>query len=252
MTCFTRLMCIIVLLLAPLTAAADASRTVLFDNSHGERFVIDGEGPLQLSGLAGVIRSAGARVAASDEAISDTSLQGADALVISGAFRALSQAEIQALVRFMERGGKVAVMLHIAPPLATLLERLNIRYTNGVVQENSDVIDGEPLNFRVRHFGDHAIFRSVESFSVYGAWGLMAGATGGRSVAESSPQAWVDIVGDKVQRSEETAAFAIAVAGNVGKGGYIVFGDDALFQNKFLDENNKALAANLAAWLVSE
>jgi hypothetical protein len=29
----------------------------------------------------------------------------------------------------------------------------------------------------------------------------------------------------------------------------VVFGDDALFQNRFLDGNNRVLAGNLARWL---
>jgi len=36
---------------------------------------------------------------------------------------------------------------------------------------------------------------------------------------------------------------------DLGKGGFLVFGDDAIFQNKFMGTNNKALAANLAGWL---
>ena len=34
----------------------------------------------------------------------------------------------------------------------------------------------------------------------------------------------------------------VVYAGDLGKGGFLVFGDDAIFQNKFLDANNKALA----------
>jgi len=251
MACLTRLMCIIVLLVAALAANAQAAQTVLFDNSHGERFVIDGQGPLQLSGLAGALRSAGANVVAGDKAISDATLQGVDALVISGAFKPLSPEEIDAVIRFMNRGGKLAVMLHIAPPLETLLARLEISYTLGPVRESSEIIDGNPLYFRVNHLGDHPVFRNLRSFSAYGVWGLLPGASG-RTVATTAPKAWVDIVGDNVQRAEETAAFGIVVAGDVGKGGYLVFGDDAIFQNKFLDQDNKALAANLAAWLESK
>jgi hypothetical protein len=32
---------------------------------------------------------------------------------------------------------------------------------------------------------------------------------------------------------------------------FLVFGDDAIFQNKFMDAHNKALAANLAGWFNS-
>lgn len=70
-----------------------------------------------------------------------------------------------------------------------------------------------------------------------------------RVIASSSLQAWIDLHHDKVQTKEETASFGVACAGDLGKGGFLVFGDDAIFQNKFLDANNKALAVNLASWL---
>jgi hypothetical protein len=36
----------------------------------------------------------------------------------------------------------------------------------------------------------------------------------------------------------------------MGKGRYIIFGDDALFQNRFLVGENLFLAGNLVAWLL--
>jgi hypothetical protein len=44
-------------------------------------------------------------------------------------------------------------------------------------------------------------------------------------------------------------AFGVVIAGRSGRGGFVIFGDDALFQNKFLVEGNAALAKNLAKWL---
>lgn len=41
----------------------------------------------------------------------------------------------------------------------------------------------------------------------------------------------------------------MVVAGSYGKGRFAVFGDDAIFQNRFLDADNRKLAANLARWL---
>jgi hypothetical protein len=32
----------------------------------------------------------------------------------------------------------------------------------------------------------------------------------------------------------------------------VVFGDDAMFQNRYLDENNSRLAANLSGWLAGK
>jgi len=238
-----------VLLLGATSVPGEASQTVLFDNGHGERFLIGESGPLQLSGLAGVIQASGVRVAALQEPISDESLAGADALVLSGAFKPLHPREIEALLRFMQRGGRLAVMLHIAPPLGSLLDRLALSYTNGVILERENVIDGEPQNFRVNHFGSHPVLQGIKQFSVYGAWGLMNRNDKARMVASTTPQAWVDLQHDKIQKKGNTAAFGVLGAGDYGKGGFLVFGDDAIFQNKFLDADNKALAVNLAGWL---
>jgi hypothetical protein len=244
-----KLMCIMVLVCGALATRGEAAQTVLFDTGHGERFHIADKGPLQLSGLAEVCQAAGLQVATLSKPISDASLAGASALVISGAFTPFKTEEIDALVRFMLRGGRISVMLHIAPPLDSLLVRLGISYTNGVIREHENIIGGQPQDFRVSRFAKHPVLRGIKEFSLYGAWGLMSLDDRARNVALTSPQAWIDLHRDKVQTKDETSSFAVTCAGEVGKGGFLVFGDDAIFQNKFLDTNNKALAVNLAGWL---
>ncbi|HJV66737.1 MAG TPA: DUF4350 domain-containing protein [Geomonas sp.] len=239
----------LVMLLSVIGIGSATAQTVLVDNNHGERFTISEKGPLQLSGFADIIRESGAKIAPLNQPISDAALAGADSLVISGAFQPLRPEEIDALIRFMIRGGKVAVMLHIAPPLGSLLDRLGIEYTNGVIREHENIIDKNPQDFRSTRLGSHPVLKGVKEFSLYGVWGLRSVDDRSRVVASSSPKAWIDLQGDKVQKKENTGSFGVAVAGDVGKGGFLVFGDDAIFQNKFLDKNNKKLAANLAAWL---
>jgi hypothetical protein len=244
-------MCIIVLVCAVPATRVEAAQTVLFDTGHGERFLIGEEGPLQLSGFAEVLLGEGAKIGTLSEPISDQSLAAADALVISGAFSALKTDEIEALFRFLERGGRVSVMLHIAPPLNHLLDRFGITYTNGVIQETENIIEDQPQNFRVTRFASHPVLDGLSQISLYGAWGLRSFDERSRTVASTSPNAWIDLRRDKVRTDDETASFAVACAGEVGKGGFLVFGDDAIFQNKFLDKNNKALAVKLAHWLKS-
>jgi hypothetical protein len=41
----------------------------------------------------------------------------------------------------------------------------------------------------------------------------------------------------------------VVVTGELGAGRFIIFGDDAVFQNRFLDRQNRQLAKNLARWL---
>jgi hypothetical protein len=244
-----KLMCIMVLVCGMFAARGEAAQTVLFDTGHGERFLIGEKGPLQLSGLAEICQAAGIKVATLAKPFSDASLAGADALVISGAFQPVKSEEIDALVRFMLRGGKISVMLHIAPPLNELLLRFGISYTNGVIREHENIIEGQPQDFRVNRFTAHPVLKGIKEFSLYGVWGLMSRDERSRNIATTGPKAWIDLHHDNVQTKDETSSFAVACAGDVGKGGFLVFGDDAIFQNKFLDSNNKALAVNLASWL---
>ncbi|HBA88707.1 MAG TPA: DUF4350 domain-containing protein [Geobacter sp.] len=249
MTGISKLMSILVLASLTLVAQVQAAQKVVFDTGHGERFVVGEKGPLQLSGLAEILQGQGIQVETVDQPFSEASLAGADALVISGAFQRLHPAEIDAVLRFVQNGGKLAIMLHIAPPLGPLLDRMMISYTNGVIQERQNVIDNDPQRFKVNRLGSHPVLAGLQEFSLHGVWGLINRDESTRIIASSSPEAWIDIDRDKIRKKEATASFGVVVAGELGKGGFLVFGDDAIFQNKFLDENNAQLATNLANWL---
>ena len=44
-------------------------------------------------------------------------------------------------------------------------------------------------------------------------------------------------------------SFPLVLSGKKGTGRFVVFGDDAIFQNRFMDDHNTRLAQNLSAWL---
>jgi hypothetical protein len=231
-------------------AAALAAPVVLFDQAHDQRFVIGNDGPLQLSGLSAVMTVEGLDVRSSAEPLTDESLKGIAALVISGPFKALEPAEVAAVVRFVEQGGHLAAMLHVGLPFAELLQRLEVNFTNFVLYEQNNIIDGDPLNFQVQVLENSPLFAGIGHFSVYGAWALMETAPSARIVASTSPKAWVDLNGDTVlSKGDAIGSFGLVVSGETGSGRYVVFGDDAIFQNRFLDEQNRLLAKNLARWL---
>jgi hypothetical protein len=230
-------------------AGSASAQTVLFDNAHGERFQITEKGPLHLSGLVEVLEKAGAKVATLEQPISDATLAGADALVISGAFAPLSAEEIAAVSRFMKAGGKVAVMLHIAPPLAGLLDSLQVTYTNGAIRERENILDDDPQKFKVTRFREHPVTHGLQDITLHGAWGVINSDASSRVIAFTSHSAWVDLQRDGVQTKKNTASFGVVVAGDVGKGGFLVFGDDAIFQNRYLEQYNGPVARNLAGWL---
>ena len=223
---------------------------VLFDQGHGERFVIDTEGTLDLSGLAAVLAEDGLQVRATRTPLTDAQLAGVTALVISGAFSPLSPAEIETVRQFVARGGLLCVMLHVAPPLAPLLAPFGVVTSNGVIHERREVIGGQGLDFRVVTLAPHALTRDLSHFAVYGSWALLPEGPRMTALARTSDWAWVDLDADgRLGPRDARQPFGVLVAGRYGRGEVAVFGDDALFQNAFLHDNNLLLARNLARWL---
>ncbi len=229
---------------------ACAQPVVLFDEAHGERFLTSHTGPLDLSNLGATFAQAGWNVRTLRATIDEASLATADAVVISGAFSPLAPAETRAIEKFLARGGRLAVMLHIAPPVDELLHHLNVAISNGVIREREHVLESDPFNFRVTDLQAHALTRNLDGFNIYGGWALQNLADNVQIVARTSARAWIDLNGDGVLNEHDAVqAFGVVLAGYTGRGWFAVFGDDAMFQNRFLVDGNLALAKNLATWL---
>uniref|UniRef100_A0A831XNE5 DUF4350 domain-containing protein n=1 Tax=Geobacter metallireducens TaxID=28232 RepID=A0A831XNE5_GEOME len=234
------------MLFAVAAVSRGAGPLVLIDQGHGQRFVVEQEGELHLSRLAAILGEEGLRVTTGRERLTDASLDGAAALVISGPFAPLAPEEVEAVVRFLERGGRVALMLHIGHPLAGLIHRVGGDFSNSVLHERRNVIGDNDITFRVRDLTAHPLFSGMEQFSLYGGWAL----NGLTPLAWTSPEAWVDLDGNR-KLSERDAAdrFPVVAEGSIGAGRILIFGDDAIFQNRYLDDSNTRLARNLAQWL---
>ncbi len=223
---------------------------VLFDEGHGQRFLPEQKGDLDLSSLATLIRDQGSLVKSDKHPFSESTLSGVNAVVISGPFAPLTAAETDAVVAFLKRGGRLSVMLHIASPVADLLHKLEVSISNGVIRETEGVLENDALNFRVTHLASHELTKNVGAFNVFGAWALLNTADNATLTAETGPGAWVDLNGDQELGDGDAAqAFGVVVTGQLGKGRFVVFGDDAIFQNRFLSGGNAVLGKNLATWL---
>jgi hypothetical protein len=222
---------------------------VLFDEGHRQQFLVGREGDLDLSRLARVFRDNGFEVRSHAGAMTSEALRNVDVLVVSGPFAPFTAAESDAVVAFVEGGGRLCVMLHIASPVAELLHRLGVSVSNAAVHETEAVLGGKDLDFTLTRLHAHPITNGLSGYRVFGGWALLPRGDGVRAIAETGPQAWVDLDGDG-RRTEADAAqtFALAVAGRRGSGEFVVFGDDATFQNHFFDGDNEALGRNLAAW----
>ncbi len=240
----------LIMLMMAAVCLAGEKPVVLFDEGHGQRFVIGENGPLHLAGLAERFRTAGFEVQKSDGPLTGGMLEPVDVLVLSGPFTPYTADEVTAIGRFLERGGRLAAMIHIAPPLADLLHRIGVDFSNGVIREQDSVIGDEPLNFRVTRLAGDPPMAGLSGFSVYGCWALTNIDSRATIIASTGDQASVDLgKGPDGKPVRAVQSFGVAVAGNLGAGRYVAFGDDAIFQNRYLDVDNRHLADNLVQWL---
>ncbi|MEW6428365.1 MAG: DUF4350 domain-containing protein [Thermodesulfobacteriota bacterium] len=239
-----------VLLHCPAALAGDRP-LVLFDQGHDQRFVIEQEGALHLSRMAGIFETKGATVVPGEEKLTPAMLKNAAVLVVSGPFSPFSPAEIDAIVNWLFEGGRLALMLHIPMPVTDLLARLDVFASNGVIQEHNNLLAGNDRDFLVVDLDTHPVLNGIEGFAVYGCWALLNAGDRVRIIARTSPAAWVDLNRDHVQdKTDPSQALGTMASGSFGKGRYLIVGDDAVFQNRFLEGNNRRLAENLADWLL--
>ncbi len=231
-------------------SSAVAAPRVLFDESHAQQFLTRNQGALDLSALATLLRNQGLVVDSTRQSLTSDLLADVDVLVISGPFKPMDDNELQAVLKYLEAGGGLAVMLHIAPPVGALLHRLDVDFTNGSLRETAQLIDGNPLDFKVSKLTAHPVTDGLTGFSVYGCWALRGTAPHVSILAETSEHGWVDLDrNNQLSQGDAVQSFGVIAAGEFGKGRYVIVGDDALFQNQFLDESNQKLAINIANWL---
>ena len=240
----------VTLLSSAASLSAETKKTVLFDEGHSQKFLVEQNGPLDLSGLSTLFQREGLSVRTNRGKITAEVLAGVDALVISGAFAPVDPSEIAVISRFLENGGRLCIMLHIGQPVSDLLRRVNVAISNGVIHEYQNPVQNNGLDFYVTRLKPHDLMKGVERFRVYGGWALLA--TGGNAeiIAQTSTEAWVDLNRDnKFGDGDAVQSFGLVVAGKLGRGRFVVFGDDALFQNRYLVGGNAVLGKNLAGWL---
>ena len=235
------------LLFFPISAFADP--IVIFDQGHGQQFLAEHNGPLDLSEFANLFTNEGAEVISSNKTISPDVLSGVHALVISGPFLPFAETEIEAILEFIRQGGRLALMAHIGQPLARLIHELGGAISSAAVYEQENIIGENSRNFMVTDLQDHPLTRNLDAFAVYGTWALMAEKESVREIAKTSHDAWIDLnQNGELNKHDAKQVFALILAGSLGNGEFVIFGDDAIFQNRFLQGGNRILGQNLAQW----
>lgn len=241
------LVALLVLAMAGTAIAAGKNPVVLFDEAHGEQFLALQEGPLALTELGRIFTAQGFVIRSGKEPLTPELLAEVDAVVISGPFAPFAATEIDALYAFVERGGHLSIMLHVAPISSQLLSRFGVVHSNGVIREEEAAqIDGEAINFHLTRLEQEPLFNGVPHFAAYGSWALHPEGTLARIVASSGEKSWIDLNRDRSYSEQDAMqSFGVIALGEVGNGDFVIFGDDAIFQNRFLTGTNRQLAENL-------
>jgi hypothetical protein len=222
---------------------------VLFDEGHGQKFFINDIGPFGISHFAAVFSAHGFTTETNSAPLDHQILKDRKILVISGPFAPYSAEEISAIQKFLSEGGHLCLMLHIAPPVNGLLHQLGINLASGVVYENENVLQENPLNFKATNLSPHPLTDTIELINFYGAWGFRSPLKNPDVLARTSSHAWIDLNRNgRVEPGMELYLYGLIIAGRIGKGHFVVFSDDAIFQNKFLKNENFILAENLVQW----
>lgn len=249
-----KLFILFTLLIIPITASCRRPPlpppVVLFDQGHKQHFLIEKNGALDLSNLADIFKQQGFIVKSSNTQFDENLLADVSTLIISGPFQPVSPKEIEVLKNFLNDGGQMAIMLHIGSPVAKLLSNLGVAVSNGVVHEQKNIPDApKDTDFYVTDLAPHPLTKNLKQINLYGAWALNTNLEA-NVIAKTSPLAWIDLNrNSQLDKGDAVQAFSEVVTGQLGHGHFIVFADDAIFQNSFLVGPNKVLAENLAKWL---
>jgi hypothetical protein len=223
---------------------------VLFDQAHGQRFLVEKSDPLDLSRLADLFRAEEYHVETTKDELTPERLKDVGLLVVSGPFVPFGPEEIKAITAFLQNGGRLCVMLHIASPVAELLKELGVAISNGVVHEQENLLAQKDTDFKVMKLKQHVLTQGLTSFNVYGTWALMNVKESVSVIAESGAKSWVDLNMDRqFSAGDAMQSLGVVAAGTFGKGEFLVFGDDSIFQNQFLKGDNEGLALNMIKWV---
>lgn len=223
--------------------------STVFDLSHAEIFSPVETGPLHYSTFYEGFTKAGENVSVSVVKVTPESLKGVKTFVLAGPSRDLWPDEIEALVKFVNNGGNLLVLLHISKPVARLTEPFGIVVSNFVISEREGLINGQSQDFLVTDLKDHPVTKGVKGIAVYGTWGLMTEKKAS-TVAATSKKAWADLNRNRTfDKDEPVQSFGVVAVAESGRGKVVVVADDAPFANRFINEaGNKRFSDNIIRW----
>jgi Domain of unknown function (DUF4350) len=219
---------------------------VLFDVAHREIFGPKNTSELGQSAAVARMRAAGVRVVATHSPFTPAMLRGVSGVMISGNMQPLDADELTALREFMTQGGVVVLTIHIAPMDQNIAQAFGFALSPQVLQATTPQPGGDPLNFTCTSIEQHPLTKGVGAVKVLGAWGI-APRPPSQILVGTSADTWLDVDGDGKRTSKDMSGrFGMVGLNQIGKGAFIISGDDAVFANVALaSKDNMQLFDNI-------
>lgn len=233
--------------------------TVVFDMGHGEVFGADDTGELGQSGAVSRIREAGFDVVVNSDTITEADLATASGLIIAGPMIPLRDEEYAAITSFVERGGTVLLTIHVPFPVQKVPAHWGLPVGTEIVMSQGEFTNPtQPSVFGADAIVPNPLTEGVTRVVVVSGWPVMAASAQAELVVSSNDRSWLSASGDQSPVPPEGTTFGsygIIGVTRIGKGQVVVSGDDAVFANLALaEEDNARLLDNIirAMTLASE
>ncbi|HYG65175.1 MAG TPA: GldG family protein [Thermoanaerobaculia bacterium] len=249
---------------------------ILFTTGHGERS-LDDRGPQGFAGAQEILGRDNFEIEEWASLGKPAVPEGTDLVVIAGPTGTFVQPELAALSAYLDRGGRVLVLLDptlgqaagsglLQTGLEAWLAGRGVQVGQNIVVDPSNPLPFfGPETIFARNYGSHPITEALAEgdlpvlVSLVRSVGAAEGAPGATVLVSTSDEGWGEnnlAQLEDVRRDGTDAAgpvpLGVAVGGGEGASRLVVFGDSDFANNQLLEANlgNSVLLSNTLNWMV--
>jgi hypothetical protein len=243
----------------PLTGKGPLLPRILFDEYHAERNTISYQRAkiLQLEHPEWYYYGDFMRRVESDyvlrrsvQPLTYDLLRNYDVLVLAAPNEALSQDEIQDILKFVKEGGGLLVLGDASLPLYInqLMTNFSMRFNNATISSKNP--DWDAQSFWITDFNSsHVVTQGIKRFHTNWACSMEKGEQA-TALAYTGADTWRDRNSNGQQDiGEEVGPFVFILASEYGNGRIIAIADNAFQQGMLNVDDNGQLVLNALAWL---
>lgn len=232
-------------------STSSANPVLVFDLGHSEIFSPDDAGPIGYRSFVTKFSDWDYKLVINHKSITREDLDNSHVLVISGAMKPFTDAEVDVIREYVAHGGNLIITVHVAYFLTNLVEEFGFELTSSPIAQEENQFGGSPKNFVATAVNSQApVCQGVNGVAVQGSWGLRSIDKNAYVVVSTGPDAWADFnANDAYDEGEPQGSYGIVGIALYGDGKVVVVADDAVFNNSNLRvEGNNRLLENIATW----